>query len=212
MLMTGLKEEAGKKVGQRVEDGKKIKQGSKWKPCPSLQGPASAWSCRVCSYKLLAFCYPTAVSYWLDLEEDKLEAFSAQGRYGESWVRPCFDRDKSKQRTQRSAGVKIAHHREQDYQIVSSQYSPNIFHQIFTIHFSLHYIFIHLCACVREHARLSHGGGCSYRGQRTTCGRHFSSHLAGSRDRTQVSRLGGKRLSLRRPLTGPAIFWTLGLS
>lgn len=84
--------------------------------------------------------------------------------------------------------------------------------QIFSIKFLLSIflfiIFLYICvrACVREHARLSHGGGCSYRGQRTTCGRHFSSHLAGSRDRTQVSRLGGKRLSLRRPLTGPAIF------
>lgn len=72
------------RVGQRVEDGKKSSKGASGSHAPAskaqlLPNPA------VCSHKLLAFCYPAAASYWLDLE-DKLEAFSAQGRYGESWV------------------------------------------------------------------------------------------------------------------------------
>lgn len=40
--------------------------------------------------KLLAFYYPTAASYWLELKEYKLVAFSAQGGFRKSWVRPSL--------------------------------------------------------------------------------------------------------------------------
>lgn len=86
-------------------------------------------------------------------------------------------------------------------------FPPNtvqIFPSIFYYPFSLHYI-LYICVCARACARACvHVRVCmparlrtcgSSRGQRTTCGSQFSSHPVGSRDRTQVSRPGGKRLS-----------------